>query len=166
MIIDTLDRAKSYMASDALREALDFLGSLGADTPDGEYPIRGTDIFARAMRYKSIRRREGKLESHRKYADIQALLSGEELVQWVPLKAHEDAPYNSEDDVSFHKVPSDCNGSFVLTPGLFSLFMPGDAHMPMLRCGGEASEVTKVVIKVDAGLIVSGVLDYGRAQDV
>jgi len=159
MIIDSLDKAESYMTSDALREALEFLSGLGADTPDGEYPIRGSDIFARVMRYQSILRGEGKLESHRKYADIQALLSGEEIVQWVPLKGLEDAAYDNKADVSFHRVPEVCNGSFVLTPGLFAFFMPYDAHMPMLRCGEEPSEVTKVVIKVDVRLINSGVLD-------
>jgi YhcH/YjgK/YiaL family protein len=46
-----------------------------------------------------------------------------------------------------------------LEPGVFALFMPGDAHMPMIRVPEAPGEITKVVIKVDAALIGKGILD-------
>jgi len=159
MIIDRMENAEACMASTALREAFSFLRGLGADTPEGEQEIRGRRIFARVMRYQSIPRRQGKLESHRKYADIQVLLSGEEFVEWVPLEGLPEAAHDSEADVSFHPVPENPHGSFKLTPGLFALFLPGDAHMPMLQAGAASGPVTKVVIKVDVSLISGGVLD-------
>jgi len=153
MMIDRLENSPECLSSPALGEAMDFLRGLGPETPEGEYEIRGRQIFARVMRYQSIQRTEGRLESHRRYADIQALLVGEELIEWVPLGGDEDAEYDQEKDVSFHPVPSEPEGSVRLTPGLFALFLPGDAHMPMLRSGDKPSAVTKVVIKVDTGLL-------------
>lgn len=159
MIIDRLENAEAYMVSGELREAFSFLRGLGVDTPEGEHEIRGRRIFARVMRYQSIPREQGKLESHRRYADIQVLLSGKEFIEWVPVEGSDDAFYDSEADVSFHPVPESAHGLFMLTPGLFALFLPGDAHMPMLQAGQVSGPVTKVVIKVEAGLFSGGVLD-------
>ena len=159
MIIDRVEDAWGCLSSPALKEAMAFLRGLGPDTPEGEYEIRGRQIFARVMRYQSIPRKEGRLESHRRYVDIQALLSGEEYIEWVPLTGDEEAEYDQKADVSFHPVPDAPEGSVRLMPGLFALFMPRDAHMPMLRCGQEPGEVTKVVIKVDTSLLSRGVLD-------
>ena len=105
MIIHRLEDTWGCLVSPALKEAMVFLRGLGPDTPDGEYEIRGRQIFARVMRYMSIPRKEGRLESHRRYADIQALLSGEEYIEWAPLTGDEEAEYDQEADVSFHPVP-------------------------------------------------------------
>jgi len=159
MIMDRIESAGVLMPSTVLKEAMGFLRALGPETPEGEYEIRGREIFARVMRYRSIPRAEGRLESHRRYADIQALLSGSEIIEWTPLSGDERVDYDPDADVSFHPVPSRPEGSVCLRPGLFALFMPGDAHMPMLMVDAEADDVTKVVIKVDAGLIAGSVLD-------
>lgn len=159
MIADRLENADSSMPFPALAEAIRFLRGLDPETPNGEYEIQDRRIFARVMRYKSIPRARGKLESHRRYADIQALLSGRECIEWVPLTGDESVEYDQEKDVSFHPAPSRSYGDLCLRPGLFALFMPGDAHMPMLMADGEPEEVTKVVIKVDVGLLKEGILD-------
>jgi YhcH/YjgK/YiaL family protein len=159
MIIGRIENPGDCPGSPALKEAMDFLRRLRPDTPDGEYEIRGRRILARVMRYPGISRKEGRLESHRRYADIQALLSGTECIEWVALKGDEKAEYDQEADVSFHTVPPAPDGMVRLEPGIFALFMPGDAHMPMLSCQEGTGQVTKVVIKVDVSLIDRGVLD-------
>ena len=60
---------------------------------------------------------------------------------------------------TFDPVPEETGGSVRLEPGLFALFMPGDAHMPMLSPADGPTEVTKVVVKIDVDLIREGVLD-------
>lgn len=157
MIIDNIDTTGIHKNNRALQAALGFLKGLAPDTPEGEYEIEGRAIFARVMRYETRERSEGRMESHRKYADIQALLSGREVVEWSHTGSLGEAPHDEEADVGFHPTPPECQGRFVLMPGLFALFMPHDAHMPMLRAGdrggGGDNTVTKVVVKVDASLL-------------
>lgn len=155
MIFDRLDNSELYLPVAALREAFDFLLTLGPEVEDGDYPIRGQDIFARVMRYETRPRAEGRLESHRRYIDIQAVLSGSETILWAPLAGIAEAPYDNEADVSFHPVPVGPQSSLHLSPGLFALFLPADAHMPMLHPGPEASRVTKVVVKISVDLLDS-----------
>lgn len=153
MIFDQLDNCELYRPVEALTKAFDFLRTLGPEAEDGEYPIRGEEIFARVMRYETRPRSEGRLESHRRYIDIQAVLSGSETVLWAPLAAIAGAPYDSESDVSFHPEPVGPLSSLQLSPDLFALFLPGDAHMPMLHPGPEPSIVTKVVVKISMDLL-------------
>lgn len=155
MIVDTMENAQAYTTSGALREAFDFLRTLGPDTQDGEYEIRGREIFARVMRYETLPPEKGRMETHRRYADIQALLKGTETVRWSPLSELDSAPYDEEADVSFHPLSAATQGQVVLKPGMFAFFLPADGHMPMLACGGQPAPVVKVVIKVATGLLDS-----------
>ena len=53
-------------------------------------------------------------------------------------------PYDADKDVAIY----DGQGDFFVVPaGMFTIFMPQDAHMPCLS-PGEATTVRKVVIKV------------------
>ena len=51
--------------------------------PAGKYPIDGDNIFALVSEYKTKSEAEGKLEAHRKYIDVQYVISGEELMGYV-----------------------------------------------------------------------------------
>ena len=163
MIYNTLDNAALYMP--ALKRAFDYILSLSPDTPDGEQELLGREMFARVMRYESKPRAEGRMEAHRRYADIQAVLSGEEIIEWAPLAAlSAETAYDSAADVSFYAVPrvsKTPHGRFMLRPGLCAVFMPEDAHMPMLEPAGGPGPVTKVVVKVDMALIDAGASDTG-----
>ena len=83
-------------------------------------------------------------EAHRKYIDIHYLLSGENKIGWKPQKGCDNIveEYDYEKDVELYSgTPEQW---IILTPGLFALFLPFDAHAP--QCHKE--EFHKVVIKV------------------
>lgn len=152
MVFESIDKA-GYINSDALKRALAYIASLNPDTPEGEYEIEGREMFARVARYRTISRHRGRMEAHRKYADVQALLRGTEVIEWTSLSDMPEADYDSGADVSFYPAPEAPGASVVLKPGVFTLFMPHDAHMPMLAVDGAVDEVTKVVVKIDVDLL-------------
>ena len=89
---------------------------------------------------------EGALfEAHRKYIDIQFVISGEELQGYAPLSSLKikDA-YDLEKDIAFYNG----DGSlFHLTPGSFAIYFPNDAHKPNLMIDKPAA-LKKIVVKI------------------
>lgn len=163
MLLDTLENARLYGPGKALAQAADFIAGLGPDTPEGKHPIRGEEMFAIVMRYDTKPLKEGKLEAHDRYADVQALLEGQEQAGWAPRRGLEVESHDPDSDVLFLALPREGLSMVTLTPGVMALFLPGDAHMPMLTPagGGESRSVLKVVVKIEARL-----LDYRGGQDV
>src|SRR3989339_84649 len=107
----------------------------GPGLKDGIYEIRGRDVYAIASSYKTASRGEKKFESHRKYADIQFLVSGREVIEWSPaaeLKLF--SPYNPQKDAAFYKKPAQTS-LLNMSPGIFAVFFPGDGHMPGCAAG-------------------------------
>jgi biofilm protein TabA len=114
---------------------------------DGKYAVEGDKIYYTIQRYTTKPLSEGKLEAHRKYIDIQFLLSGEELLGYAPLKGLTVAEvYNPQKDIAFFNTPKDIT-KVILEPGMFCLLFPDDAHLPCRQLAGP-EEVQKAVIKI------------------
>jgi YhcH/YjgK/YiaL family protein len=108
----------------------------------------GEGVFVIEQAYLSKVRADGFFESHRKYIDVQILVSGEERMELVDIsriKARE--PYNAERDFAGYE---DCQDASVLKvyAGQIAVFFPNDVHMPSLRLGGESVLVHKSVVKI------------------
>jgi YhcH/YjgK/YiaL family protein len=132
----------------------EFLLSLDADTPEGRHELDGDNIFALVSRYETSPRTERKPEAHRKYVDIQFLISGQEVVEWFPLEGQKvSEPYDEDKDVAFYDRPETEGSKAVLGDGVFAVFFPQDAHMPQVRLGDSAEDVLKVVVKIKADLL-------------
>ena len=99
--------------------------------------------------------REGiPLEAHKKYIDIQYVISGYELIDIAPLKNMTvTTPYNSENDIMFGVVPE--FSELKASPERFFIFFPTDAHRPGMGIGNDSVLVRKVVVKVpvESGLL-------------
>jgi YhcH/YjgK/YiaL family protein len=90
---------------------------------------------------------EGNLEAHRKYIDIQFLLSGEEILGYAPVKGLTVVEeYDPQKDIAFFNTPKEIT-KVKLEPGLFCILFPDDAHLPGCHLAGP-SDARKVVIKV------------------
>jgi YhcH/YjgK/YiaL family protein len=89
---------------------------------------------------------EGFFEVHRKYIDLQYVVSGKERHDFAHLSAMKQRnPYDAEKDI----LVLDGKGfSLVLEAGFFVIYYPEDAHMPNLRTGSEAQKMIKVVVKI------------------
>ncbi|MCK4563131.1 MAG: YhcH/YjgK/YiaL family protein [Verrucomicrobia bacterium] len=148
MILDTLKNAAKYAGLKmGISEAFGFLDQPGlAELPDGKHEILGDRVFAMVAHGDGRNVSDGELEGHRKYIDIQYVISGDESIGWAPREGLvSSTEYNAENDIEFFEGKPD---SVVRVPaGSFAVFLPTDAHLPLIGDG----PIHKVVVKVAVG---------------
>ncbi len=146
MILDTLDQAERYKSLHPLfARAFDFLRStdLLALAP-GKHAVEGEDLFAIVEHCAGRTRAQARLESHRRYIDIQLVLEGVDEMGWRPL-AQCTRPLGEFDGARDIRFYDDAPSSWLATPaGSFCMFFPDDAHAPLVSDG----MVRKVVMKI------------------
>ena len=146
MILDTLDNSHLYNSiSKRIAKGFDFLLHTDLEAiPSGKHDIEGDTIFALVQEYQTKPLIECKLESHKKYIDIQYVIRGEELMGVTTKSNQTILEQNEEKDYTFYEGVT----SLVrVSKGMFTIFFPDDLHQPCVQAGS-ASEVKKVVIKV------------------
>jgi YhcH/YjgK/YiaL family protein len=86
------------------------------------------------------------MEAHRKYIDVQYIVSGTEQMGIAAFQHQTiSKAYNAEKD---YLLVADAPDYFIrVTPGMFTIFFPTDLHMPNL-IDKTATTVRKVVMKV------------------
>ena len=138
-----------YYAADPSRweKAFDFLRDTDMEKIEtGKYELDGENLYASVSEYNTKNEEDARLEAHRKYADIQYIISGEEKMGLVPLtKTEVVTPYDDAKDVCFLKA-----GKLTYhhaTPKVYFIFFPEDAHKPSIKVKDNAP-VKKVVLKV------------------
>ncbi|TLD72748.1 DUF386 domain-containing protein [Phragmitibacter flavus] len=151
MIFDTIDQAGRYAPLHAgLAKAFEFLQSLyqGPLPAPGRYEIDGDRVFAGVDSYTTKPLEDALFEAHRKYADVQFLLSGRERILWAPLSMMEVIvrEFDTVKDVAKWQPPGEF-AELPMEPGRFAVLFPEDAHAPGV-VWGETCEVLKVVVKV------------------
>jgi YhcH/YjgK/YiaL family protein len=149
MVLDTIDNAHLYNGlHPRFARAFEILKDKTlSHKDDGKYLVDGDKIYYTIQRYTTKPLNTGKLEAHRKYIDIQFLLSGFELLGYAPLKGLTvTEEYNPQKDIAFFETPKEIT-KVILEPGLFCILFPSDAHLPGCYIN-EPSNVRKVVIKI------------------
>lgn len=117
-----------------------------AELEKGRYELEGTDLFANVDEYVTRNEENVLFEAHKKYADIQVLVSGEEKIGVLPLdETSVTVPYDEEKDIMFLTAGEENYRNAV--PGKFFLFFPEDAHRPTVK-STENIPVKKIVVKV------------------
>ncbi len=148
MILDKLQNASRYHCLHPLFEkAFQFLQESELDRlPLGKMDIQGSDLFAIISEGTGIQEQDAKLEVHRKYIDIQFIVSGTDHMGWKDLDMCEapNEPYNAERDAAF--FPDKTQSWFDVPAGSFTIFYPDDAHAAMITMAA----VRKIVLKVKA----------------
>jgi len=132
-----------------IERALEYLTNTDfAALEDGKYRIEGDEIYAMLLSYHTEPESVRSFEAHRKYIDVQCILSGREIIYWAPIEELTPAgEYSQEKDIVF--LSGETRARLQLTPGSFALFYQEDAHKP--ECTWDAPEhVRKVVVKVRA----------------
>jgi YhcH/YjgK/YiaL family protein len=153
MIIDTLTNRALYSAlHPRIAAALEYLASTDfSQLEKGAYELEGKALFAIISDYTTVERGTEPFEVHRKYIDVQYIVSGEEEFGYLP-RPKQQIPctsYDNNRDFEEYSYPlNQASASYVgLRSGMFALFFPDDAHMPCCHLDAESS-VRKVVIKV------------------
>jgi YhcH/YjgK/YiaL family protein len=149
VVIDKLENAYLYAGlSEKIGKGLGVLKDKKLSTKkDGRYDINGDNLYYIIQRYTTKPIKEGRLEAHKKYIDIQFAASGEEVIgHSFPGQLDTQEPYDEAKDVVFYKVPDEIN-TVKLSKGMFCILFPQDGHMPGCQLNGP-SNVVKVVVKL------------------
>jgi len=148
MITDTIENSHYYHLGPVWEKAFEFLKTLNADTPEGDYPIDGKAMFAIVMSYETKEPAQARFEAHKKYADIQSTLIGAEGIAVVDTKKVDQATdYDEKRDVTFFETPETIPTLVDVYPGSFAFLLPQDCHMPQLAVGAP-QRIKKVVVKI------------------
>ena len=146
MIIDKLTNASLYHGlAPRIAAGLRYLRETDfTKMPAGKYEIAGPELYALVNDYQTKPAKEGSWEAHRRFVDIQYLVSGTERMGYAELDDLEVVePYDEPRD--FIKLKG--TGQLVVVrAGAFVLFGPRDAHMPNLALA-KPEAVRKVVVK-------------------
>jgi YhcH/YjgK/YiaL family protein len=148
MIHDSLKSAPLYHGLHPLfPQAFAYLQSFDPNTPDGKYELHGKDLVAIVERYSTKPAGDKEWEAHEVYGDIQAMIEGSERCGHCERsRLAVIRPYNPEKDVEKFSAPAHEASSLVMTPGMFAIFYPQDAHQPSVQMHAPAP-VLKVVLK-------------------
>ncbi len=145
MIVDRIGNAKLYYGlADRVRVGLEYLESVDASTLEaGRHDILGDDCYAIVTGYNT--QPQGEWEAHRKYIDIQYIVSGAERVGYVHIDS---LSVKQEYDEQTDCMLLSGEGDFVsLRPKMLAIFFPEDAHMPGLSISDQQT-VKKIIVKV------------------
>jgi biofilm protein TabA len=146
MILDRLSAAERYFAlHPGFPQAFTFLRQADfAALEPGKHEIDGKRLYVLVNHDQGRGRQGARLESHRKYIDIQFVVAGADLMGWRALAETDevDMPYDADRDVGFFKGPPVT--WLDVRSQSFTIFYPEDVHAP-LGCEGQ---VHKAVVKV------------------
>ena len=110
----------------------------------GRVDIDGDRLYALVQEYQTRPAEQGLWEAHRRYIDVQYIVSGRERMGVANIHTMQLGEYVMEKD--FQPMTGTGNDIEVF-PGSFIIFFPEDGHMPGLKVN-EPERVKKVVLKV------------------
>lgn len=112
----------------------------------GRHVIDGSNVYAIVTEAPTKDYDKTAFESHRKYIDLQYVISGEEAMAKAPLHTVTvNKPYDEAADIAFYTGEGKI---YKVSAGTFMLFFPADAHRPNITPGGN-KVVKKIVIKIN-----------------
>ena len=149
MIIDTVKNISQYTALHPdLPKVIQQIAAMDPLTAEsGRYDVPGSEAFFMIQKYETRDVAEGVWEAHRKFIDVQYVVSGNELIGYKEISGlRESVAYSEESDAAFLEGAGDF---LVMSEGMFMILYPQDAHMP-----GITIDVSESVIKIVAKLPV------------
>lgn len=146
MIADSLNYIERYAClGQRMKQAVDFVTAhADGGLEDGRYEIEGDNVYATVSTVSAKPPEEGLFEAHREYADLQYILSGEELLGIAPLEeCKEVIPYDAQRDIAFYTAEG---FTIPRRAGDFYIVFPNDAHMPCVH--RTPTQIRKLVVKI------------------
>lgn len=147
MIIDILENARFYYNLDPrIKRGLEIIQETDFSALEvGRHSVPGTDVHFYVQEFDTIPMDNNRWEAHRRHADIQYVISGNEDFGYRNVKGLvTTVPYNEAEDIEFFNG----TGDFVrLVPGMFAIQFLHDAHLADSHLV-VPSHVRKVVVKM------------------
>lgn len=115
--------------------------------PTGKHEIDGDRLYVMINEYNSEPKAIRRAEAHKKYVDVQYIVSGAEMIGYAPLNGYEVLEDKlAEKDVVFYKNPAN-ESDILLSAGMYGIFFPWDVHRP--NCAvTQPAPVRKVILKI------------------
>ena len=114
--------------------------------PEGRYDLEN-GIFALVQKYTTKPLDGAQMESHKKYCDLQYIVSGNEKIYWPSLRKLTVVDDHTEDgDYLLYESGVD-QGYTLMKRGMFGFYAPEDGHMPSIAVT-DPEPVTKIVFKI------------------
>lgn len=141
----SLDKVKEISV-----EAYEFLKELTSENfKEGRYDL-SDEVYVNMCSYETKQRKDAMFEAHRKYIDIQYMISGKELITVESLEdMHRGkciSQYSQEGDAELYDM--NINGTdYLLSSGKAVILFPEDAHAPGI-CVDNPMYIKKAIVKV------------------
>lgn len=148
MIVDRIERFQQYTRSvPDIYEVMKFAEKVKKENiPVGKYPIQNGFVLVQEGQTRKFE--EADFEVHRKYLDIQILVSGTEYVEYADIKdLTTKVAFDEEKDL---ELMDGAGCKIQIKPDMFYVLYPSDGHKPC--CHEEISTNYKKVlakIKID-----------------
>ena len=147
MILDHIKNIQNYkFLTEPVIRALEIIRDTDfSRLQDTSYEVEGRELFyfLQTFETKSV---NDTPEAHRKYIDVQYIISGTECFGTGQLDAMtEEVEAKPENDIWFYRGPVD---TVTLTEGMFAVFFPNDVHAPCICPASGPGQVRKCVFKV------------------
>ncbi|MDR2822624.1 MAG: YhcH/YjgK/YiaL family protein [Acholeplasmatales bacterium] len=136
-----IDTPNFKLALDYIRDNLFEFAKLGKT-------ILNDEVYFNVEEYETKEEKDTYFESHKKYCDIQIVVSGVENIGFQDIDSFSGEitnPYDDAKDVIKYKLSE--YTKIKLLPGDAAIFFPEDLHAPKMK-SLEFSNVRKVVFKV------------------
>jgi YhcH/YjgK/YiaL family protein len=120
--------------------------------PAGSYELQGKDITVQVFDLTTKTKAETRPEIHRKYIDVQFLVSGRERIGVAADSGNNVVAENllADRDLLFYQAMEN-ETTLEMFPGNFAVFLPSDVHRPGCQAEGPQA-IRKVVVKVSVAL--------------
>jgi len=147
MILDHLSRAEKYFnVHSSFKHAFDYIQKTDLRAlPEGRHDIEGDDLYLIIAHDHNGKERR-KLETHRKYIDIQLAIEGAFPLEWHDIDSCRNvaAEYSLEKDVAFYNDPP--LFTVQIASDMFAVLFPEDAHAPQPPMTVTKKAIVKVAV--------------------
>jgi len=146
MILDTLKNAELYQSVHPLfKKAFDFLKTTDLKSlPLGKIELEGSDLVVSVVEISGKTAQNARMETHRKFIDIQLPLDDEETMGWIAAEklTKVTQPYDAEKDIAF--FADEAENLLKVGAMEFAVFFPSDGHQPGIGSGNHRKIIVKV----------------------
>ena len=151
VVIDLKNEVKQL--APAVRQCMLFLKQNGAEAiSPGRHEIENRGMYVNVVEYTTKGENESIWEAHKKYEDLQVLLTGEEQVLVSNIAAMNIGEYHEDSD--YFACDGPCGERVKLNKDQCVLLLPEDAHMPGVCLAGQPMQVKKAVFKIPVCYLV------------
>ena len=145
MILDCLDNIEAYRGIDPnIYEGLELLRTAVTSLPEGRYSTENEALYYMIQAYDT-KLENNTPEVHIKYADIQFIISGQEMIGIGDISEMTSLEEHPDRDLYLYQGSMDY---ITLSAGKFAVFWPQEPHAPAIAVNGQPETCRKCVVKV------------------